>query len=293
MERELWTVLYRRACELDDLWKSGAYSPYDASAIVGVYLWAVIWDRPTVWACDPRNWGALTPPQPLPPQWTVSRRMRSARVAELWRRIEKEVQDACSAAVVWIMMVDGKPLTVSVHSKDREARWGKLNRFNWARGYKLHVIWGSSDYPLAWEVKGLNYSEVTMARELVGRVKQQGYLLADAFYDSSPLYDDAGAVGLQLLAPRRQPGGLGRCYQSPYRLRAIELMNQPFGRDLYAERDLVEHQFGRLTNFGGGLAPLPSWVRTLHRVKAWVGAKLLLNAVRPRLKAHAAIPAAA
>ena len=123
MERELWTVLYRRACELDDLWKSGAYSRYDASAIVGVYLWAVIWDRPTVWACDPRNWGALTPPQPLPPQWTVSRRMRSARVAELWRRIEKEVQDACSAAVVWIRMVDGKPLTVSIHSKDREGRF--------------------------------------------------------------------------------------------------------------------------------------------------------------------------
>lgn len=59
MERELWTVLYRRACELDDLWKSGAYSPYDASTIVGVYLWAVIWDRPTVWACDPGNWGTL------------------------------------------------------------------------------------------------------------------------------------------------------------------------------------------------------------------------------------------
>lgn len=155
------------------------------------------------------------------------------------------------------------------------------------------MIWGSSDYPLAWEVKGLNYSEVTMARELVGRVKQQGYLLGDAFFDSSPLYDDAGAVGLQLLAPRRQQGGLGRCYQSPYRLRAIELMKQPFGKELYAERDLVEHQFGRLTNFGGGLAPLPSWVRTPHRVKAWVGAKLLLNAVRPRLKALPVMKAAA
>lgn len=73
-------------------------------------------------------------------------------------------------------MVDEKPLTVSVHSKDREARWGKLNRFNWARRYKLHVIWGSSDYPLAWEVKGLNYSEVTMARELAANAGIVGML---------------------------------------------------------------------------------------------------------------------
>lgn len=117
--------MYRRAQEFDDLWKSGAYSPYDASVIVGVYLWAVISDRPTSWACDANYWGRLTPPEPLPRQWIMSRRLRSTRVQQLWQRI---VQAVCSAAIVWLLVVDGKPLTVGSYSKDREARWGKFDR---------------------------------------------------------------------------------------------------------------------------------------------------------------------
>ena len=36
----------------------------------------------------------------------------------------------------------------------------------------------------------------------------------------------------------------------------------------------------RHTHFGGGLAPLPNWVRTLGRVRLWVHAKLLIDAPR-------------
>ena len=61
MERELWKSLYGLVCTLDNSWKQGRYLAYDASTIVGVYLWAVINDRPTNWACDPTNWvGLLT-----------------------------------------------------------------------------------------------------------------------------------------------------------------------------------------------------------------------------------------
>ena len=37
-----------------------------------------------------------------------------------------------------------------------------------------------------------------------------------------------------------------------------------------------------------GLAPLPNWVRTLPRVRLWVHAKLLIDAVRWQLKARLA-----
>jgi hypothetical protein len=33
-------------------------------------------------------------------------------------------------------------------------------------------------------------------------------------------------------------------------------------------------------SFGGGLSSLPAWVRGLDRVRTWVWAKLLINAVR-------------
>ena len=54
----------------------------------------------------------------------------------------------------------------------------------------------------------------------------------------------------------------------------------PFGKALYALRGDIERRFGNLTGFGGGLQPLPSWVRTPHRVALWVAAKLVLNGVQ-------------
>ena len=57
-------------------------------------------------------------------------------------------------------------------------------------------------------------------------------------------------------------------------------MKTPFGQALYARRITIEQSFGQATSFGGGLAPLPAWVRGLDRVRTWVWAKLLINAAR-------------
>ena len=98
---------------------------------------------------------------------------------------------------------------------------------------------------------------------------------------SNPVFDAAGSAGYQLLAPRENPGaGLGHCYQSPYRLRCIELMRSAFGRETYRLRKGIERAYGNLTSFGGGLSPLPAWVRHQDRVWLWVSAKLLINAER-------------
>ena len=37
---------------------------------------------------------------------------------------------------------------------------------------------------------------------------------------------------------------------------------------------------GNAGSFGGGLGPLPNWVRRLDRVTKWVWCKLLINAAR-------------
>ena len=64
----------------------------------------------------------------------------------------------------------------------------------------------------------------------------------------------------------------------------LEMLNRPFGQKLWAKRREIECLFGNCTSFGGGLAPLPAWVRRLRRVKRWVWAKLLINAVRIQIR---------
>jgi len=54
------------------------------------------------------------------------------------------------------------------------------------------------------------------------------------------------------------------------------------------QRTQIERNFGNWTSFGGGLSPLPSWVRRLDRVRLWIQAKLLINAQRIQQKRLAA-----
>ena len=95
--------------------------------------------------------------------------------------------------------------------------------------------------------------------------------------------------GYRLVCPRAKPGTGTRHHRvSPHRRRAIEMLESPaavnpFGPALYARRTDVERDFSGLTCFGGGLTTLPPWVRRIWRVRAWVTAKLLINAARIRL----------
>jgi len=80
--------------------------------------------------------------------------------------------------------------------------------------------------------------------------------------------------------------GSGKHYQSPYRLRSIALIRTDFGKALYRLRNTIECSFGNAGAFGGGLSPLPAWVRGLARVRSWVWAKLLINGIRIVTKHH-------
>lgn len=273
MERELWRQLYVLAMRLDKGWSNAIYRD---SEVLVVYLWAVVHDRPTSWACHRRNW--LDQPPRLPSQPTMSRRLRRPGVQDLLSAVEAQLGG--DPRRWWVQRIDGKPLPVGTHTKDRSAKLGPAGR-GFAKGYKLHAIWGGGPLPSAWQVESMNAGEATVARQLVSCLPGEGYLVGDCQYDSNPLHEVARRRGYQLIAPQQQEGkALGHRRHSRNRLRSLELLRKPFGQALFHYRDQIERDYGGLTNFAAGLAPLPSWVRRPHRVRLWVQAKLLINALR-------------
>jgi hypothetical protein len=282
MERELWCELYRAVVEVGKVvrQKGVRYQPW---VIALVYLWAALHERHVAWACEAPHWSTTRlRPLAIPSPATMSRRTYSQAMAVFWRRLEEQLRGTEPAGL--LAFVDGKPLVVGNASKDRDARRGfAVNGF--AKGYRLHVIQSNRVLPETWDVTPMNVSEQVVARTLVQQSGGGGYLLGDKYYDATAVYDDAWSCGYQLIAPHEPGAGQGHRPQSQARLRGIELAQRPFGQELLAQRRGVEQTFGNLTSFAGGLGPLPAWVRRLSRVRTWVWAKLLINAVRiERLK---------
>ena len=278
MERELWPRLYHLVMEVGQTLRliDVTYQPH---IIVLVWLWAALHDRPVSWACDEKNWTTTTlRPATLPDPSTLSRRLRRVDTAMLMRALVQRVRQEADPRLAAV--IDAKPLPVGGASQDPEARCGR-GAGMWAKGYKFYAIWGGRPVPETYRIYSMNINEDIVGEEMIPDLDGGGYLLGDGEYDANAVFDAAGAAGYQLLAPREQPeAGLGHRYQSPYRLRCIELMKTSFGRGLYALRRGIERAFGNLTSFGGGLSPLPAWVRHLERVWQWVTAKLLINAMR-------------
>ena len=258
------------------------YVQHPPWVVVTVTLWAALHDRPLSWACQRRHWSTTTlRPWRLPSAATLSRRADGAAVGLLWRALEQRLRDSGRPALV--AFVDGKPLPIGGNGKDPDARFGH-GAGCIAKGYKLHAVWSTRPVPEAWELTSLNVGEKAVAEKLIGRLDHGGYLLADGNYDASYLYDVADRKGYRLVAPYRKADnpGCGKHYQSPHRLRSIAIMRSDFGKALYRVRTRIERCFGNATSFAGGLGPLPAWVRGLARVRTWVWAKLLINAVRIR-----------
>jgi hypothetical protein len=284
MECELWPQLYRIVV------RAGRKMPrarvrYSDALIVLVLLWSCLHDRPVGWACDARNWASTrAKPVRLPSDSTVSRRLCSTRVLMLMRIIAADLRGTALPSL-W-KILDGKCLIIGSCSKDPDARPGFAVR-GLGLGYKLHVIYGERLMPEAWDVRPLNVNEKDVAHDLLTELEGGGYLLADGQYDSSRLHDACRRHNHQLFTPRSSrpnPKGYGHRYISPHRVHAIEMLGREFGQAMLERRKAIERYFGHATIFGGGLAPLPAWVRRQHRVKRWLWAKLLINAVRITLR---------
>jgi hypothetical protein len=274
MERELWRVVYRRLKAVARRFDQ-KYVHLQPWRIAAVLLWAALHDRPVSWACDKRNWATTRlRPGRLPSEATMSRRARKTGFHLFLNALSAELRG--SGPPGWELAIDGKPLPVGRCSKDRDARAGHLGR-----GYKLHAIWGSRPLPEAWGVTALREYEGAAAVRLLRQVRGVGVLLADGNYEASDLYDAAAASGYQLLArPDARDTGAGHRYQSPHRKLALGWFADGLGWGLLKERGAIERAFGNAGSFGGGLGPLPNWVRRLGRVTRWVWAKLVINAAR-------------
>jgi len=156
-----------------------------------------------------------------------------------------------------------------------------------AKGYKLHAFAANDGRITHFRVEPLNVNEKKVARSLIGEARPEGLVLADAGYDAGELYDRVSEFGGQLLTPLPKNVGGGHRPQSRARLQAASLWRS-HGETLYRQRSAIERFFSQLSSFGGGLAPLPAWVRTLPRVRRWIGTKLVIYHARLAIRRRAA-----
>lgn len=294
MELELWSEVSAAISAVGNHWKRLSRLMHPTASIVRVYHWACLHDRPVSWACRAENWTPATRPDALPDQSTLSRRTRQPDFWAFLRRVGERMKGDDEPRLVKV--VDGKPLELPNHTTDRDATWSRgVSRMS--VGYKIHAIFAGNPMPEAFAITTLDVCEKRMAARLIKRTGRFGYLLADAHYDASWLFDVCHTRNHQLVCPRAKPRtGVGHHYVSPHRRRAIDLLEIPrsvsrFGHDLYDQRTGIEREFSQLTCFGAGLGALPSWVRRIWRVRHWVMNKLLINAARIRINRAKAVGA--
>lgn len=297
MDRELWTLVFatvkRAAREVG--WNGGRRRPrYPNWLVVAMYLWAVWHDRPLCWACDRGHYTGLFRPRALPSVSQFTRRVKSHDCQRILQLVHDEL--AQRGLLTEEGYLDGKPLPVSPVSKDRQATRGKVSG-GFAKGYKLHAFVNEHRRIVVWSVTGLHEDEKTVALHLLPHAAPSlspgALVLKDSNYDSAPLHKAAAGLmpGVALVGPLKGQDRVGEGGHHPVTLRQMG----PQRRELVAAwqqcpallqlvlraRDTIERVFGVLCCTAGGLGTaLPPWVRTLDRVRRWVGAKIILYNAR-------------
>lgn len=255
---------------------SGRKKTFSDVLIVKMYLWSVAHDRPLHWASDRRNYDSSFRPAKLPSNSQFCKRLKSPRVQALLTALSDRL--ARTDSPTFQLFLDARPFVVGSCTKDNEARAGRVSG-GFGKGYKLHALVTADGRTLVWCVMPLNVAESTVALELINQARHKGIILADANYDRNPLFEAAAAHGGQLLTPKRRGKAYGHRQQSEARLTA-HFVYRRARKILWRRRVRVESVFGNQSSYGGGLGPLPSWVRTLERVRRWIGAKLILHHAR-------------
>jgi hypothetical protein len=283
MDTKVWRLIRRAIRSADRSIPRRRRRPrYGDRLIVAMYFWSVAHDRPLRWACERSSYGRLMRPRRLCSVSQFCKRIKQRRAAAMIRRVHEVLAGPGRPAGVCFM--DGKALPVSESSADPDARTGRGNgRFS--RGYKLHALADSSGKIRDFRVRPLNRAEPTVARScLVRRLAPGTLVLADGNYDGKHLYTAVQRRGAFLLTPQKSNPRTDAAFAatSPARRRAMELWRDrpALARSLYALRGGIERVFSALSSYGGGLGPLPAWVRRLPRVTRWVTAKIALYNAR-------------
>jgi hypothetical protein len=271
---------------------------FSDATIVITHLWAVLWDRPISWACRLENWPEDLQWRAVPSDSTMSRRLRSIGVITLIEQMQSLLRQMFPSGLC--KLIDSKPLTVSLYSKDRDARVGHGAGFP-AKGYKIHMITDAiSRQPDHWMLAPMNRHDSAVGAWLIPSMSssQAAYLIGDNAYDSNHLYDLAAQKQCQLLAPQRPSSkGMGRHRHSQHRIAGHERLSNPlkcvgqsqsFGMSMLETRIGIEQSFAYTSNIAAGLKALPNWVRHPRRVALWIAMKLQIVAASRLVKKRVA-----
>lgn len=282
MDRDIWIVLgcaVRIVCRR--LRKPRRRFAYPDRLILQMWLWAALHERPRSWACRRDSYSTRFRPRRLPSVSQFCKRLRGGRFAAA-RSLLHDVLSARGRSDL-LSFLDGKALVINDYSTDPDARNGIASgKFHF--GYKLHARASSSGFLVEYRLLALNEGEQSTARSLLTRLPPGSVVLADSNYDSRFLYEEVRGRGGRLLTRlkgrSRRRSNLRR--MGPARREAIAAWR---ARPALCERamhrrDAIERNFAHLTSFGGGLGPLPAWVRRLSRVRLWVDAKVAIYHAR-------------
>jgi hypothetical protein len=310
LDRAIWQIVIdsiRRAARLTKT--SGRRPVYSNWLIVAMYLWAAWHDRCLSWACDRLHYNTLFRPRgQLPSISQFTRRIKTDACQAILQRVHEDL--AARGIVTPLGYIDGKPILVSAVSKDPDAARGHVSG-GYAKGYKLHAYITESRRIAVWCVSPLNTDEKTVARELLlphlppPLDPRCSLTLADSNYDAAPLYKAVDAYsdgGHALLAPVRGKQFVGPEGRHPTTLREMGPQRRAALALWQQHPDLVRYVMEQRNNAEGvfsvlamvlGLHALPSFVRRIHRVRPWIGAKIILYHSRLLAQERAAELAAA
>lgn len=286
MDKKVWSIITKVIVSVNrSIDRNGRRPRYSDVLIVRMYLWAAWHDRPMCWACHRRHYNSLFRPRVLPSVSQFSRRLRTERIEKMIQAVNERLSQIHTFPM--LSFFDGKALAVSKHSRDKDAKKGYADG-SFRKGYKLHA-WATQDGRIPrFRVLPMNCGEPSTARELTDLIPHGSLVLADANYDSGKLYQAVDDHNSQLLTPLK---GMAQSVDqlrrmSEARKRAMKMW-QCFAKqckELLKLRYEIERIFSAITCFGGGLNPLPAWVRRLPRVERWVSAKLIFYHARLLLR---------
>jgi transposase len=290
MDVNIWKMIEREIRVADQsLPRPGRRPRFGDRLIARMYFWSVAHDRPLCWAARRSSYSRWMRPRCLPSLSQFCRRVKSPRLEAIITRVEEALSGRGEQTL--LMLIDGKALPIGESSKDPDARTGR-GHGKFSRGYKLHALGDQHGRIRAFRVTPMNNGEPTVAREhLVEHIPAGCLVLADGNYDGRKLYTAVGERDATLLTPQKKNPRTQAAFANtcPERRRVMELWrDRPHAtRMSYARRAIIERIFSALSCYGGGLGPLPAWVRRLTRVTRWVTAKIALYNARVSLRTTA------
>jgi hypothetical protein len=285
MDREIWCAVLNSIKAATRRVKPTVRSPiFGDWLIVAMYVWACWQDRPQCWACEREHYGRLFRPRKLPSISQFNRRVRTESVQLILQRVHNDL--AKVGLIMPVNFVDGKALLVSPVSRDPDARRGHVSG-GIGKGYKLHAFVTEDKRITVWSMTALNVHETHVTEAMCPYLPQQlddSLVLGDGNYDAADLHKRVEQTGARLVIPLRgmaeHPVTLRQMGSARREHLEVTAEHQALIDYVLNWRTEIERVFSTLSCHGGGMGPLPSWVRRLERVRRWVGCKIALYHAR-------------